>query len=83
MIREKPSGLKIVKIEMIVVDGAATETRASAAASAAQAATGASRVELTEVVVEAPREIGAQIVENRELTDLILTSQDPRRASNG
>ena len=66
-----------------VVDGAATDTRASAATSEAQAATGASLAKGTEAVGEAAKEIIVQTAVSRAWTDRILTSPSPRRANLG
>ena len=64
-----------------VVDGAATDIRASAATSEAQAATGASHV--IEAVIEAKKEIEVKTAVSRAWTDRILTSPDQRRARLG
>ena len=60
-----------------VVDGAATDIRASAATSEAQAATGASHV------IEAKKEIEVKTAVSRAWTDRISTSPDQRRARLG
>jgi hypothetical protein len=58
------------------VDGAAaTDIRASAATSGAQAATGASHVEVKKII--------AQTAESRAKTDRILTGPSLKRASPG
>ncbi len=64
------------------VDGAATDTRASAATSGAQAATGASHAETTEVVGGAAKEIIAPTVENRAWIGRISTSPSPRKCKS-
>ena len=66
-----------------VVDGAATDIRASAATSEAQAVTGASLAKGTEAVGGAAKEIIVQTAVSRVWTDLILTSPSPRRANLG
>jgi hypothetical protein len=71
------------KIVLSIVDGAAKDTRASAATSAAQAATGASLAEVTEAVDEAATEIKAQTAVSRASTDHTSTSQDQRKPSHG
>ena len=75
------------KIVLSLVDGAAKDTRASAATSAAtsaaQAATGASLAEVTEAVDEAATEIKAQTAGSRASTDHTSTSQDQRKPSHG
>ncbi len=68
MILARTIGSEIENFEktvLRVVDGAATDTRASAATSGAQAATGASHAEVTEAVGGVVKEIIAQIAVSR------------------
>ena len=73
----------IKKTVLRVVDGAATDTRASAAMNGAQAATGVSHAEVTEAVGGAAKEIIARTAENRAWIGRIAISPSPRRASPG
>ena len=71
------------KSALRVVDGAATDTCASAATIGAQAATGASLAEVTEAVGGVVKEIIVQTAVSRAWTDRTLTSPSLRRASLG
>ena len=65
MILARTIGSKIEKTVLRVVDGAATDTRVSAATSGAQAAKGASLAEVTEAVDGAAKEIKVQTAVSR------------------
>ena len=88
-IQENNLGLEIVAVAMKskilkrTAGGAATDIRASAATSEAQAATGASLAKGTEAVSKAAKEIIVQTAVSRVWTDRTLTSPSPRRASPG